>query len=189
MRGTLDLRRSTSRRRVRGVAAVVSVSVVVALAASCDGASPSCPSKTVALTDDEVAFYRQLEVCASRVTGVELHRDVLPRVESDPETVDCSNNNFGRCVTTAAGEEVTGFYLQQCDTFTVVDPLVLLHEMLHPVLCGVPDLDCDPGHTSPAWTECQPHKGCTAEGPYLLDERICDGTADCPEGQDEKGCP
>lgn len=170
----------------------ISCTVPVGFVGACGDDDGACPTETGALTDAEVDVYRQLEVCASRVTGVTLHRDDLPRVELDPETVACSSNNFGRCVTTAAGQAVTGFYLQDCDTCTVVDRLVLLHEMLHRILCEVSDLECDPAHTSPAWVECQQFKGCpTADGGVsriLLAEKVCDGTEDCDDGADEKGC-
>ncbi len=162
--------------------------VAATLAVGCGGAELTCPVETEPLSDAEVDVYRQLEVCASRVTGVALHRDDLPRVESDPELVDCARNSLGKCVVTAAGQAVTGFYLEGCDTFTVVDHAVLLHEMLHPILCGVPELDCDGAHASQAWVDCQAFKGCP-DGRIILTELVCDGTADCAQGEDEAGCP
>ena len=140
------------------------------------------------LRPDEVDLYRQLEVCASRVTGVTLHRDDLPRVETDPTLVDCNKTPTGQCVTTPADQAVAGFYLPECDTFTVAVREVLFHEMLHPILCGGPGLDCDPGHTSAVWLECQMLKQCP-DGHIFLAERLCDGTPDCAQGEDEVQCP
>jgi len=153
-----------------------------------DDGKDSCPETTEELSPAEVDLYRQLEVCASRVTGMTLHRDDLPRVEKDPALVACDNTPTGKCVTTAAGQAVAGFYEPNCDTFTVAIREVLFHEMLHPILCGVPGLDCDGGHTSPVWQECQHLKQCP-DGRILLAERICDGTPDCAQGEDEMQCP
>lgn len=162
--------------------------VLAAFAPACgDDAAGDCPEKTEPLSDAEIDVYRQLEVCASRVNDLTLHRDVPPEVESDPELVQCDDTAATNCVATAAGEPVAGFYLQGCDTFTVGDRAVLLHEMLHPILCGVPDLECDPAHSNPAWTECQQFKGCP-DGRIILVELVCDGTPDCARGEDELGC-
>ena len=91
-------------------------------------------------------------------------------------------------VQAASSHQYYGFYLQGCDTFTVATPEILLHEMLHPILCDAPPGDCDPAHESPVWTECQTMKGCP-DGRILLTERVCDGTPDCSGGEDEMGCP
>lgn len=147
-----------------------------------------CPSATEELTADEKDLYRQLEGCASRVTGITLHRDDFPRVETDPELVACDLNPEGTCVTTPAGQVVSGFYLPECDTFALGLRLVLLHEMLHPILCDVPGTGCDLAHQSPVWQECQTFGQCP-EGKILLAERACDGTPDCPGGADEADCP
>ncbi len=155
---------------------------------ACGDASGDCPAATEPLSDLYQDVYRQLEICASRVTGEALHRDSLPRVESDPELVACNLHPDQTCVETAAGQTVYGFYLEGCDTFTVALEEVLLHEMLHPILCDVPPGDCDPGHDNPVWRECQSFKGCP-EGRIILIERVCDGTPDCAEGEDELGCP
>jgi hypothetical protein len=132
--------------------------------------------------------YRQLEICASRVTGVELHRDEPPGVDADPDHVACQLNPDQTCVETAAGEVVHGYYLQGCDAFFIGTSDVLLHEMLHPILCDAPPGDCDPAHQSPVWTECQSFVGCP-EGRIILEERLCDGVADCAAGEDELDCP
>jgi hypothetical protein len=153
-----------------------------------DDGEAACPETTEELSPVEVDVYRQLEVCASRVTGVPLHRDELPRVETDPAMVECDNTPTGWCVTTRAAEAVAGFYLPDCDTFTVALRDVLYHEMLHPILCGVPGLDCDPGHISPVWQECQTLLECP-DGGLILAERVCDGTLDCAQGADEVDCP
>ena len=154
-----------------------------------DGCGDDCPSDTEELTADEQALYRQLEVCVSRVTEVTVHRrGPLPRVERNPELVACQQNESGMCVTTPQGEVVSGFYLAECDTFAVAMRLVLLHEMLHPILCDVPGHGCDPDHESPVWQECQTFGQCP-EGQILLAEKACDGTPDCPGGADEAYCP
>jgi hypothetical protein len=172
---------------LRACAATALAAALVALAPACDG-EPQCPAETEELSPAEADLYRQLEVCASRVTGVALHRDELPRVERDPERVECSKNPTGTCVTTPAGQPVSGYYLRACDTISAVAPAVLYHELMHPVLCGVPGLDCDPGHQSPAWVACLGSLQQCPDGRLLIGERVCDGTADCAEGEDERGC-
>jgi hypothetical protein len=174
------------RQHHRPALAVLLACGAAVVAPGCGDEAAGCPERTEALTAAEVDVYRQLEVCASRVTGVRLRRDDLPRVESNPTLAPCDGPGT-QCVETAAGQAVAGFYLEGCDTFTVARREVLLHEMLHPVLCGVPDLDCDGGHTSPAWTECQDFKSCP-DGRIILDELVCDGTPHCSGGEDELGC-
>jgi hypothetical protein len=178
----------TTGHRARAIAALGSLAAAIAAGApGCDGdEAGGCPAATEDLTAAEVDVYRQLEACASRVTGVSLRRDDLPRVESDPTLVECDGVGT-QCVATAAGQAVAGFYLEGCDTFTVARREVLLHEMLHPILCGVPELECDGGHTSPAWIECQDFERCP-DGRIILDELVCDGTAHCAQGEDELGC-
>jgi hypothetical protein len=168
-----------------GAAGLLLVGGGAALVPGC-GSDGGCPEATEELSSVEVDLYRQLEVCASRVTGVELHRDDLPRLASDPELVECSQGS-GRCVETPAGEAVLGFYLEACDTFTVADPSALYHEMVHAILCDLPEGDCDPSHASPVWQQCQTIKGCP-EGRLILEEKVCDGTDDCEGGADEAGC-
>jgi hypothetical protein len=162
--------------------------VLVGAGCGAEGPVAECPEDTEELTAQEVDLYRQLEVCASRVTGVELYREELPRVEAEPELVACDKNPTGTCVTTPAGQAVTGYYLPDCDTFTVVVREVIYHEAVHAILCGVPGTSCDPGHQSPVWQECQTIKQCP-DGRLLLVERVCDGTPDCAQGEDELGCP
>src|SRR5262245_32281701 len=177
-------RRTTSMRIGRACAGVTALALV-----SVGGcAEQSCPETTEELRPVEVDLYRQLEVCASRVTGVPLHRDDLPRVETDPDLVACNHTPSGFCVKTQAGQPVAGFYEPNCDTFTVAMREILYHEMLHPVLCGAPGFDCDPGHTSPAWLKCLQLKQCP-EGRIIVAERVCDGTPDCAQGEDELQCP
>lgn len=161
--------------------------IAVAFGACGDDAG-SCPEQTEPLSSTYEDVYRQLEVCASRVTGRSLRRDSLPRVASSPELVACDVHPDQQCVKTAAGQTVLGFYLEGCDTFTVAREDILLHEMLHPILCDVPPGDCDPDHQSPVWLQCQSMKGCP-DGRILLEERVCDGTPDCGGGEDEVGCP
>ena len=188
------MRRKSGRRsswgsiRLAGVVLLGSLPLAVTVVGCGDDEETGCPSATEELTDEEKALYRQLEVCASRVTGVTLHRDDFPRVESDPELVECRLNDSGMCVTTPRGEVVSGFYLPACDTFAVAMRLVLVHEMVHPILCGVPGLDCDMAHQSPVWQECQTFVQCP-EGPLILKERLCDGMPDCAGGADEADCP
>ncbi len=170
-------------------AAVLAGPAAVASSGGCgDTTVVGCPEETEELTADEQDLYRQLEVCASRVTGLPLSRRELPRVERDPELVECDKNETGTCVTTPGGSVVTGFYLPECDTFTVVLREVIYHEAVHAILCGVPELDCDPAHTSPVWLECLQLKQCP-DGRILVAERVCDGTPDCAEGEDEASCP
>lgn len=168
-------------------AGLLAGAVTVALVA-CGEEDAGCPETTAALGAAEADLYRQMEVCASRVTGVTLFREELPRVEVDPETVECTNSSTGRCVTTPAGQAVSGYYLEECNTISSVHPSVLYHEMMHPILCDVPDLACDPGHRSPAWVECLSTLKQCPDGRLLLGERVCDGTADCSGGEDELGC-
>lgn len=157
------------------------------LGACGDEASTGCPTETEELSAVDVDLFRQLEVCASRVHGVTIRRPRPPRVEVDPELVECASSSTGTCVTTPAGQAVSGYYLRECDTITAVDPAVVYHEMIHPILCDVPDLECDPGHRSPVWIECTQIKACP-EGRLILEERVCDGTSDCAGGEDEAGC-
>ena len=92
--------------RVRSVAlaACLAIAMPLVLSPGCgDDEASACPEQTEALTASEVDVYRQLEVCASRVTGVELHRDELPRVERDPTLVACDDVPGAQCVATAAG--------------------------------------------------------------------------------------
>lgn len=194
VRGTPSMQRE-SRRRTRwtrtgraGVTALAGLALASAGGCGEDGGVEGCPQTTEELHPAEVDLYRQLEVCAGRVTGITLHRDDLPRVETDPALAECDNTPTGLCVTTPEGARVAGFYLPDCDTFSVAVREVLFHEMVHPILCGVPDLDCDPGHTSPVWQECQMLKQCP-DGRILLAERLCDGTPDCAQGEDELQCP
>jgi hypothetical protein len=176
-------------RACAGVALLASLALVSVGGCGEDEAEAGCPEATQELSPAEVDLYRQLEVCASRVTGMTLHRDHPPPVETEPALVECDNTPTGWCVTTPAGQAVAGFYLPDCDTFTVALREVLYHEMLHPILCGDPEfLDCDAGHTSPVWQECQMLKQCP-DGRIILAERMCDGTADCANGEDEVQCP
>ena len=184
-------RRRTSWPRIgracAGVTALASLALV-SFGGCGDDDENGCPEKTEALSPAEVVLYRELEVCASRVTGMTLHRDTLPRVETDPALVDCGNTPTGKCVKTTAGQAVAGFYRPECDTFSVALREVLFHEMLHPILCDDPALDCDAAHTSPVWQECQMLKQCP-DGQVILAERLCDGTPDCAQGEDEQQCP
>jgi len=157
------------------------------LLSACGDDAGQCPDQTEPLSAAEVDISRQLEVCASRVTGTTLRRDDLPQVESRPTLVQCDQTAATNCVATPAGEPVAGYYLEGCDTFTVGSRAVLLHEMLHPVLCDAPDVGCDGGHRNAAWTECQQFKGCP-DGGIILIELVCNGTPDCAQGEDELGC-
>jgi len=179
--------RAGARRGGRITLVAVMIGGGAALLVGACGDDGGCPEETAALSAAEVDLYRQMEVCASRVTGVELFREELPRVEVDPEMVECASSSTGRCVTTPAGQEVSGYYLEECNTISSVDPSVLYHEMMHPILCDVPDLACDPGHDSPVWATCLRIKQCP-DGRFLLEERVCDGTEDCSGGEDELGC-
>lgn len=171
------------------IRATVAALALIVVACGSSEAEVECPEETRPLNDAELDYYRQLEVCAGRVEGVEIHRPDadLPRIETDPELVECDKNQTGTCVVTPAGQSVTGFYLPDCDTIAMVLPEVIYHEALHSVLTDVPGLEGDANHTSATWTECLQLKGCP-DGRVILDERVCDGTADCSGGEDELGC-
>lgn len=182
----ISRRSSLAWRHVQGGALAV-LAVVGAVSPGCGDDAGECAEETEELTPAEVDVYRQLEVCASRVTGTTLRRADPPRVESHPELVQCDQTAATDCVATPAGEPVAGYYLEGCDTFTVGNRAVLLHEMLHPILCEAPGVGCDGGHQNAAWTECQQFKGCP-DGRIILVELVCNGTPDCAEGEDELGC-
>jgi hypothetical protein len=139
----------------------------------------------------EVALYRQLERCASKAEGVSVQsRDEgsIPRVAEEWDHA-CTANGAGRCLTTPAGEEASGYYSQQCNIIHVAvrEPGLVAHESLHSILCDVKDLHCDPNHTSESFLKCTVFSEC-ADHSLMLFSALCDGVRDCPGGEDESRC-
>ena len=174
-----------SRARVALIGAVLVTS-------ACSEPPPSdrseCPNHTEPLAPADVVMFHELEKCAGDVHGMALEVAELPRVEVDPELVPCVENPSQTCITGPGGKPVAGVHWYYCNTLTVSAPPVILHESLHAILCGVPELDCDGEHLSPAWGQCQLVIECD-DGTRFLGWRFCDGKADCEDGTDEALCP
>lgn len=159
---------------------------------ACSERQPSgpseCPKHTEPLAPADVVMFHELEKCAGHVHGMALEVAELPSVEVDPTLVPCADDPSRACIIGPGGKPIAGVHRHDCNSITVSSPGVILHESLHAILCGVPELDCDGEHVSPAWVQCQLVIECD-DGTRFLGWRRCDGTADCADGLDEMLCP